>query len=152
MRNAYIKSTGFYAPERVIDNVEAGKIVGENIDAFMEALGIKKRRILSPGESTTHLAVEAGKMALEKGGIRGEDVDVLILSTDTPDIISPQSAAAVAGELGLPWEATFFDLNSSCTGFIAASEVASALIRSGQHERVLVISPMPCPLCQNGKG
>lgn len=139
-RNAYITGTGLYAPEHYVDNEEVSNILNEDVQEFMGVIGINKRRLLPEGESTTHLAVRAGKQALEKAGVEAKDVDVLILSTDTPDIISPQSSAAVAGELGMAWDATFLDINSSCTGFVAAAEVASALIRSGQHNRVLVIA------------
>ncbi len=139
-RNAYIAGTGLYAPERVVDNKEASKIVGEDISEFMGTLGIEKRRLLEDDQSTTDLAVKAGERALEDAGLKAEDIDLLIVSTDTPDIISPQSSASVAGELGMRWEATFFDINSSCTGFIAASEVAVNMIRSGSMNNVLVIS------------
>ncbi len=140
MRNAFIAGTGLYAPERVIDNEEAGKIVGEDISEFMGALGIEKRRIMADDQSTTDLAVRAGEKALQEAGLTGEDIDLLIVSTDTPDIISPQTSASVAGELGMRWESTFFDINSSCTGFVAAAEVAVNMIRSGSKDNVLVIS------------
>ncbi len=139
-RNAFIAGTGLYAPQRVMDNKEAGEIVGEDISEFMEALGIHKRCIMAEEQSTTDLAVRAGEKALEDAGLRAEDLDLLILSTDTPDIISPQSSAAVAGELGMRWDSTFFDINSSCTGFVAAAEVGASMIRSGSMDNVLVIA------------
>ena len=139
-RNAYIAGTGLYAPEKIVDNDEVNEILGEDVSEFMDVLGMKKRRLSAIEESTTDLAVKAGEKALEEAGIEAEEIDVLIVATDTPDIISPQTSASVAGELGMRWEATFFDINSSCTSFIAASEVAVSMIKSGRFENILVIS------------
>lgn len=140
-KNARIAGTGLYAPKRIIDNEEAARIAGEDISEFMEALGIEKRRRVTENESTTNLATEAGRKAIADAGMEADDIDLLIVSTDTPDIISPQTAASTAGELGLRKWVPFFDINSSCTGFVFATEVAVNMIRGNpDFKNILVIS------------
>lgn len=140
MRNAYLAGSGHALPEKSLKNQEAQELVGEDITQFMETLGIERRYIAGERESTSSLAVEAGKRALEDADLTPEDVDLLLLSTDTPDIISPPSSASVAGDLGLPWGRPFFDINASCTGFVIGTEVVTNMIKANKdYNNILLI-------------
>jgi 3-oxoacyl-[acyl-carrier-protein] synthase-3 len=134
-------ATGSYAPDNTYNLDEMSEIVGEDISEFMEPLGIKQRNQTGSEMSTADLAVKAGEKALEKAGISAEEIDLLILSTDTPDIISPQSSAIVANDLGMRDGAPFFDINATCTGFVFGSLNARNWIENNaQFDTVMVIS------------
>jgi 3-oxoacyl-[acyl-carrier-protein] synthase-3 len=101
MRHAQILSTGSYVPERVVTNAEIDEILGEpTSDWLIENVGIRERRWMTPDQTTSDLVVEASRRALERAGIRPEDLDLLILSTDTPDYLSPGTSVVVQHKLG----------------------------------------------------
>lgn len=134
-------STGSYAPDNSYDLEQMSSILGEDISDFMAPLGIKQRNETGEEMSTTDLGIKAGKDALDKANISVEEIDLLIVSTDTPDIISPQSSASIAEGLKMRDGAPFFDLNASCTGFVFASETAKNWIEgSNDIETVMVLS------------
>lgn len=134
-------STGSYAPDNTYDIEEMSEIVGEDISDFMAPLGIEQKNVTGPDMSAADLAVKAGQEALEKAGMSAEEIDLLILSSDTPDIISPQSSAIVSNELGMRDGAAFFDLNASCTGFIFGTETAKNWIEGNpDYNTILLIS------------
>lgn len=140
MREATITGTGSYVPERVVTNAELSRILGENIDDFVSnTLGILERRYCSPDESTADLAEMAGRRALESAGISADDVDLIIVATDTPEYISPATAPVVQARLGA-WDAAAFDVNSACAGFVTALDVAWKYIRADpRYKKILVI-------------
>jgi len=127
-------------PERVVTNAELSRILGENIDDFVSnMLGIKERRYCAANESTADLAEAAAKRALESAGITADDVDLIIVATDTPEYISPATAPVVQARLAA-WRAAAFDVNSACAGFVTALDVAWKYLRADErYERVLVI-------------
>jgi 3-oxoacyl-[acyl-carrier-protein] synthase III len=140
LREVAITGTGSYAPERVVTNAELSQILGENIDDFVSnMLGIKERRYCAPDESTADLAEIAGRRALESAGITAEEVDLIIVATDTPEYISPATAPVVQARLGA-WHAAAFDVNSACAGFVTALDVAWKYLRADErYKKVLVI-------------
>jgi 3-oxoacyl-[acyl-carrier-protein] synthase-3 len=98
-----------------------------------ERTGIKERRI---GGTTSQLAVDAGHRALERAGRRGDEIDLLVLATTTPDALVPGTSATVQDALGVAGGA--FDLNAACSGFVYALVTAHGLALAGA-ERALVI-------------
>ena len=76
-------ATGSYAPDNTYDIEEMSEIVGEDISEFMEPLGIEQKNVTGPDMSAADLAVKAGQDALEKAGMTADEIDLLILSTDT---------------------------------------------------------------------
>jgi 3-oxoacyl-[acyl-carrier-protein] synthase-3 len=140
MREATITGTGSYVPERVVTNAELSKTLGEDIDDFVSnTLGIRERHYCADDESTADLAVEAGKRALESAGVPPEDVDLVILATDTPEYISPATAPVVQARLGA-LNAAAFDVNSACAGFVTALDIAWKFLRADErYEKILVI-------------
>ena len=139
-REAVITGTGSYVPDRIVTNEELSRILGEDIDEFVSnTLGIRERRFAAADESTADLAAHAAEKALESAGVRAEDLDLIILATDTPEYISPATAPVVQARIGA-WNAGAFDLNSACAGFVTALDTAWKYIRADEHyERILVI-------------
>lgn len=140
LRDVAITGTGSYVPERVVTNDELSRVLGENIDDFVSnMLGIKERRYCAPDESTADLAEMAGRRALESAGITANEVDLIIVATDTPEYISPATAPVVQARLGA-WHAAAFDVNSACAGFVTALDVAWKYLRADErYKKVLVI-------------
>ena len=139
-REATITGTGSYVPDRVVTNAELSAILGEDIDEFVSnTLGIRERRFCAPGESTADLAAMAAMRALESAGVEADNIDLLIVATDTPEYISPATAPVVQARIGA-WKAGAFDINSACAGFVTALDVAWKYIRSDErYNRVLVV-------------
>lgn len=140
MRNAYIKSTGSFAPAKVITNEYFNNLLGEDVDTWLrENLTIRERRWCSENESTSTLCLEAARKALLNAKLNPEELDLIIISTDTPEYVSPSTASVVQYKLGAVKAGTF-DLNSACSGFVTAMDVASKYIRSDdKYNNVLVI-------------
>lgn len=141
MRHAVITGTGSFVPEKVLTNADLSRMLGEDVDAFVSGtLGIRERRVCAPDESTADLAEQAARRALEDAGLTAKDVDLLIVSTDTPEYISPATSSVLHGRLGLGHAGTF-DLNSACSGFATALDAAWKYIRADErYQRVLVVA------------
>lgn len=139
-RHAAISGTGSYVPERVVTNAELSALLGQDIDDFVSnTLGIRERRWCAADESTADLAEHAARRALRAAGLAPEDVDLLVVTTDTPEYISPATASVVQGRLGARNAGTF-DLNAGCAGFVTALDAAWKYIRADErYERVLVV-------------
>ncbi|WP_025412720.1 3-oxoacyl-ACP synthase III family protein [Gemmatirosa kalamazoonensis] len=140
MRHAAITGTGSYAPARVVTNAELSAALGTDVDDFVSnTLGIRERRWCADDESTADLAERAARRALNDAGVAAEDVDLLIVATDTPEYVSPATSAVVQGRLGA-WRAGTFDVNSGCAGFVTALDVAWKYVRADErYSRVLVV-------------
>lgn len=139
-RNAVIHSTGMYVPERIIPNSYFDQLLGEDVSTWLaENVQIYERRWCNENESTATLCVEAAKNALADGNMKPEDIDLLIISTDTPEFISPSTASKVQYELGM-FNAGTFDINTACAGFITILDMASKYIISDeQYKNVMII-------------
>lgn len=138
-RNAKIIATGSYVPERVVPNSFFNEILGEDVDTWLQTnLTIKERRWMVDGQTTSDLCVEAAKNALSMAGLKPEDINLLIISTDTPDFISPSTASVVQHKIGLKNAATF-DINTACSGFVVAAETAAKFIKSDENYKYALI-------------
>jgi 3-oxoacyl-[acyl-carrier-protein] synthase-3 len=140
MRHATITGTGHAVPERVVTNAELSAVLGEDIDAFVSGtLGIRERRWCAPDESTVDLAFTAATRALAAAGRTPDDLDLLVVATDTPEFISPATASVLHGRLGAP-RAAAFDVNAACAGFVTALDLAAKYIRADErYRRILVV-------------
>lgn len=139
-RHATITATGMAVPDGVVTNADLSARLGEDIDGFVSGvLGIRERRWCGDDESTADLAERAARDALTSRGLTAQDIDLLIVATDTPEYISPATAAVVHGRLGAP-RCGVFDINAGCAGFVTALDTAWKYIRADdQYERVLVV-------------
>lgn len=140
MRHATITGTGSWVPERVLTNADLSVMLGEEIDDFVSGvLGIRERHVCGPDESTADLAEGAARRALEAAGLGPEDVDLLIVATDTPEYVSPATSSVLHGRLGTTRAGTF-DMNCGCAGFVTALDTAWKYIRADErYRRVLVV-------------
>jgi len=119
-RHAQILSTGSYVPERVVTNAEIDALLGESTNQWLlENVGIRERRWMSPEQTTSDLVTAAAKKALDKAGIAPADLDLVIVSTDTPDYLSPGTSVVVQYKLGAN-KAGCYDVNSACAGWVTA--------------------------------
>ena len=137
-RHIRIRSTGVYLPDRVLTNADLEKMVDTSDEWITTRTGIKERRMASKEQATSDLAVNAARMALERGGLKAEDVDLILVATNTPDTIFPATACWVQKKLGIK-ETPAFDLEAGCTGLLYAMIVAEGLILSGTARRILLI-------------
>lgn len=140
MTYARIIGTGSYVPQKVLTNDDLSRMIGEDIDEFVsQVIGIKERHICSADESTADLAQAAGKRALESAGIKPEDLDLIILATDTPEHLSPATSVVVQDRMGAKTAGTF-DVNCACAGFVTALDTASKyIVADSSYKNVLVI-------------
>lgn len=132
-----IAGTGAYVPNRVMDNNDIAMLVETNDEWIRERTGVAKRRI-AVEETTTSMAVEAAKDALEDAQMQPEEIDLLLVATLSSDVILPSTACEVQRQIGAV-NATCFDLNAACTGFLFAYNTAQAYIASGMCNNALII-------------
>jgi 3-oxoacyl-[acyl-carrier-protein] synthase-3 len=136
-RHATIVGVGSVLPERVVPNAEFERYVDTSDEWIRERTGIKERHFASAEETTSDLAVAAGRIALETAGIAPEQVDLIVCATCTPDSPIPAAGVWIQRKLGVA--APAFDVNGACAGFSYAFSTATAFIESGHAETVLVI-------------
>lgn len=129
---------GSALPAPVLGNDRIAREIGVETEWILRRTGIRERRRAAPGAHLSELAADAGRAALLDAGLDGEDVDLVIVATFTPDAIIPPAAPTVAHLLGAR-RAAAFDLNGACSGFVAALASADALIGSGSASCALVI-------------
>jgi 3-oxoacyl-[acyl-carrier-protein] synthase-3 len=120
-------------PDKVVTNADYEALLDTSDEWIIERTGIKERR---HGGTTSELAVGAARRALERAGRRGQEIDLLILATTSPDQTVPATSSSVHHTLGCRGAA--FDLNAACAGFVYGLVTAVALLDAG-HERALLI-------------
>lgn len=133
-----IVGVGSDAPDQILSNEDLEKIVDTSDEWIMERTGIKTRRISDEKTTTSTLATNAARRALEDAGVAAEDIDLIIVGTATPDMMFPSTACLVQAEIGAT-NATAFDLSAACSGFLYGLNVAIGMIRNGTHHKALVI-------------
>ena len=138
MIRARIISTGSYVPENVITNNDLQQIVDTSDEWILERTGIRERRIVDGNQVTSDLAFEAALKALKKAGVKARDIDLIIVATISGDMVFPSTACILQHKLGAK-KAAAFDLNAACSGFVYGLHVANSLIRSGAHNRILLV-------------
>jgi len=121
-----------------MSNSDMEKLVDTSEEWIIERTGIKERRIADESQATSDLAYEASKIALERAGLRAEDIDLIIVATVTGDMPFPATACFLQNKLGAV-NAAGFDINATCSGFLYGLYVADGLIKSGMHRKILVV-------------
>lgn len=134
-----ILSTGSYVPERVVTNADVDALMGASTSEWLlQNVGIRERRWMAPGQTTSDLIVEAARLALERASIAPNDLDLIVVSTDTPDYLSPATAVVVQHKLGAE-RAGCYDINSACAGWVTALDAgARYLLTESSARHVLV--------------
>ena len=134
-----IVSTGRFLPDRVVTNRDMESIVDTSDEWIFERTGIRERRIAPPEMTAAAMGAGAARMAMERAGVAPEDVDILIVSTATPDRLLPATSCDIQALIGAT-NAVAFDVVGACTGFLYALTVAEGYISTGRGEIALVIA------------
>ncbi len=133
-----VTGVGAYLPERVVTNAELSERVATSDAWIRERTGISERRQVAEGQTTSDLAFEAAKVALEQAGRTPAELDLIIVATTTPDLTFPSVAAMVQRKLGCPILVAF-DVQAVCSGFVYALSVADGFVARGLSKCALVI-------------
>ena len=129
---------GSYLPKKVLTNDDMAKMVETSDEWIRERTGICERHISDPHtEKASQMAGIAAKKALEDAGIDASEIDLIVASSTTPDVIFPSIACCVQEAIGADG-CGCFDVNSACPGWLAAYNTAQAFIESGAYKTVLV--------------
>lgn len=137
-KKAVITGVGKYLPEKVLTNYDLEEIVDTSDEWIKQRTGIEKRHIAADDQPTSDLALRAAKEALANAGLSGEELDLIIVATVTPDMAFPATACIIQDKLGAK-NAAAFDLEAGCSGFVYGLSVGSKFIEAGQYENVLII-------------
>lgn len=139
MTHAKITAVGSYKPSKVLTNEDMEQLVETSDEWIVSRTGIKERRIAVDDEFTSDLCYEAIKNLEKKYNKDISDVDLIIVSTLTPDFRTPSVASYIQGRLGLE-NAAAIDVNAACAGFVYGINMANAYISSGMYKKILVVA------------
>jgi len=138
VRTISLLGFGIYLPDRIVRTEELLAGFPDVTDEYMfKVTGIRERRWAAAGVKPSDMAYEASKKAIENSGLKPSDIDAIIVSTTTPDVVMPSTACILQGKLGIRG-APAFDLNAACSGWLYGISVARGLILSGVAKNVLV--------------
>lgn len=138
MKYATIAGLGKYLPPKILTNADLEKMVDTSDEWITTRTGIKERRIVEKGVTTSYLACEASRLALKRAGIKPSSLDLIIVATITPDSQFPSTACYLQSYLKAK-QASCFDLSAACSGFVYGLITADQFIRSGFYKNVLVV-------------
>lgn len=133
-----IAGTGSYLPEKVLSNADLEAMVDTSDEWITSRTGIRERRIAADGQSTSDLATEAAKRAMEDAGVVAEDIDLIIVATVSPDAFFPATACYVQKNIGAT-NAMSFDISAACSGFLYGIQICRHFINTGHRKTALVI-------------
>lgn len=138
---AYIKAISYYLPDTVLSNEELIKAFPEwTVDKIANKVGIKERHVASKEEAVSDLAVNAALRLFEETGIERNDIDFVLLCTQSPDYFLPSTACIVQERLGLSTHTGALDFNMGCSGYIYGLSLAKGLIAGGIAKNVLLLT------------
>lgn len=139
--NAVIRGIAFHLPEKVLTNAQLGAEHPDwAIEKIEEKTGIVERHIAGEAECASDLAAAAARKLIGSGVCGAEDIDYLLLCTQSPDYFLPTSACLIQHRLGLPTRVGALDINLGCSGFVYALGLAKGLIETGQARGVVVLT------------
>ncbi|MCF0184015.1 MAG: ketoacyl-ACP synthase III [Bacteroidaceae bacterium] len=138
---AYIKAISYYLPEHIVTNEELLKEFPEwSVDKVAAKVGVNSRHVAAADETATDLAEKAARKLFRENGVSPNDIDFVLLCTQSPDYFLPSSACILQDRLGIPTSAGAFDYNLGCSGCIYGLAVAKGLIAGGIAKNVLILT------------
>ncbi len=137
--SAGILGTGMSLPDKELTNFDIEKIVDTSNEWIIKRTGIFKRRILEENQPAFSLGIEAAQMALLEASLNADDIDLILVTTNSPDYLTPSTACIIQGKIGAH-KAAAFDLNAACSGFIYGLTVARQFIETGYYKNILVVA------------
>ncbi|WP_026487225.1 beta-ketoacyl-ACP synthase III [Caldanaerobius polysaccharolyticus] len=138
LRNVGIIGTGHYVPQKVVTNFDLMKMVDTSDEWIRTRTGIRERRIADENTATSDLAAQAAERAIQDAGIDADDIDMIIVSTVTPDMNFPSTACIVQEKIGAQ-RAFAFDIEAACSGFIYGLTIAQQFISTGYCDTALLV-------------
>lgn len=138
LKTAGILGTGKSIPEKVLSNFDLEKMVDTSDEWITQRTGISERRIIDNNMPLHQLGIEASRIALKDAGIKPEDLDLIIVTTETPDYMTPSMSCLIQKGISAA-NAAAFDLNAACTGFVYALTVANQFIQTGYYKYILIV-------------
>src|SRR5215831_6817278 len=140
MLRTKIAGIGMFVPANVVTNDDLAKVMDTSDAWIQERTGIKERRYATRFEdTTTTMAVEAAKIAMQRASVTANDIDFIIFATLSPDYYFPGSGVLAQRELGMK-EIGALDIRNQCSGFIYALSVADQFIKSGMYKNILLMA------------
>jgi 3-oxoacyl-[acyl-carrier-protein] synthase-3 len=134
-----ITATGRFLPDNVVTNFDLAKMVETSDEWIRQRTGIVERRIAPKEMGAADMGVGAALVAMQRANVAPGEIDLIVVSTATPDRLLPSTACDIQAALGAK-NAAAYDVSAACTGFIYALEVAEGHIAAGRAEIALVIS------------
>ena len=134
-----IVATGRYLPDHVMTNADLEKLVETSDEWISERTGIRERRIADADMGAADMGARAARIAMERANVQPGEIDVIVVSTATPDRLLPSTACDMQALLGAT-NAAAYDISAACSGFIYALSVAEGHIASGNAEIALVVA------------
>ena len=139
MFNSKIAGIGHYVPENIYSNDDLTRFMDTSDEWITERTGIKERRYADRlTETTTTMAVQASKIAIEQAGTTTQDIDFIVFATLSPDYYFPGCGVLLQREMGMK-EIGALDIRNQCSGFIYALSVADQFIKTGMYKNILVV-------------
>ncbi len=141
MPRAQLTGIEYYLPQILLGNEELARLYPEWPAAQIEAkTGIRTRHVAAPGETAADMAVQAAKKLFATGKCTPDEIDFLLLCTESPDYFLPPSACLIQHQLNVPKSAGAFDYNLACSGYVYGLAVAQGLIETGAARTVLLLT------------
>ena len=138
MMASRIAGLGAYVPPRIMTNEDLARMMDTSDEWIQQRTGIKQRHWVEGKTTTSDLALEASRQALQEAGIEAKDLDMIIVATLSPDHQFPGTACFLQSKLGAPGIAAL-DIRQQCTGFIYGMSIADQFIRTGMYKKILLV-------------
>ena len=135
---ANITSVGKFLPSKIIYNLEFEKTLDTSNQWIISRTGISERRQLESGKASSYMAIKAIEELINNKNININDIDLIIVSTITPDMLFPSTACLIQNHFKIDncWG---FDLSAACSGFLFALETANSFIKSEKYQKIMTV-------------
>jgi len=137
MYRSKIAATGSFLPEKKLTNAQIEKMVDTTAEWIEERTGIRERSVADEKDVTSDLCVRAANIALERAGLKAEDIDMIIVATVSGDHLMPSTACMIQAKLKCR-PIFSFDLSAACSGFVYSLSIADQFIKTGMYKNILV--------------
>lgn len=138
---AYIKAISYYLPEKVVTNEQLVEEFPEwSVDKIAKKVGINERHIAADDETAGDMAYKAAEKLIRENGIKRDNIDFVLLCTQSPDYFLPSTSCIIQSRLDLPTKCGAFDFNLGCSGYEYGLAVAKGLVVSGVAKNILLLT------------
>ena len=138
MRNSRILGVGRYVPERVVTNDELAACMDTSDEWIQQRTGIRQRHFSDGWTGAADMGAEAAREALDRAGLRAEDIQCIVFATLSPDVDMPASACLLQHRLGVAGMPAF-DVRNQCSGFLYGLAIADKFVKTATYDRVLLV-------------